>query len=294
MLVDFARELRDERAHRRDRATCSPTARRSRRSTRPTCVDLYWAGRTTLVTRRDQIPSTTGCSGGSSSTAADEPDALRAFTPGSADRRPGRRWRSPRPRARRRSGSGRRPGSAWSPPACRTAAHQGRSPPAPPRSWPRCAGSCGPCGSPRRAAGTRRPPRPRRGRGPTCAAPSARRCARTASRPRCYWRRRRELRHRPLVLILDVSGSMADYSRNLLQFAHTSTAHHARGSRCSASARRLTRITRELERRRPDDALDRAAAGGLRLGGRHPDRRLAGPRSSATGAGAGGAAAGSW
>ena len=30
-------------------------------------VDLYWAGRTTMVTRRDQSRSTTGCSGGSSS-----------------------------------------------------------------------------------------------------------------------------------------------------------------------------------------------------------------------------------
>ena len=34
-------------------------------------------------------------------------------------------------------------------------------------------------------------------------------------------RRRRRLRLRPLILILDVSGSMADYSRNLVQFAHT-------------------------------------------------------------------------
>lgn len=35
-----------------------------------------------------------------------------------------------------------------------------------------------------------------------------------------YWRRRRT-RPRPLTLILDVSGSMADYSRALLQFAYS-------------------------------------------------------------------------
>jgi uncharacterized protein with von Willebrand factor type A (vWA) domain len=35
-----------------------------------------------------------------------------------------------------------------------------------------------------------------------------------------YWRDRK-LRLRPLILILDVSGSMADYSRNLLQFAYS-------------------------------------------------------------------------
>ena len=84
-------------------------------------------------------------------------------------------------------------------------------------------------------------------------------------------RRRRKLRHRPLVLILDVSGSMADYSRSLLQFAHTSTRTSGRVEVfCFGS--RLTRITRELDRRRPDDALDRAADavldwdGGTRIG----------------------------
>ena len=35
-----------------------------------------------------------------------------------------------------------------------------------------------------------------------------------------YFRQRR-IRLRPLILILDISGSMADYSRHLLQFAHS-------------------------------------------------------------------------
>ena len=85
-----------------------------------------------------------------------------------------------------------------------------------------------------------------------------------------FWRRRR-LRLRPLVLILDVSGSMADYSRNLLQFAH-STRRAAGRVEVFCFGTRLTRITRALERRRPDEALDagRRAVfdweGGTRIG----------------------------
>ena len=72
-------------------------------------------------------------------------------------------------------------------------------------------------------------------------------------------RRRRRLRPRRLVLILDVSGSMADYSRNLLQFAY-STARAADRVEVFCFGTRLTRITRELGRhRRPQEALDRAA-----------------------------------
>ena len=84
------------------------------------------------------------------------------------------------------------------------------------------------------------------------------------------WRDRR-LRLRPLVLILDVSGSMADYSRSLLQFAHS--ARRAAGRvEVFCFGTRLTRITRELARRQPDSALERAARsvvdwdGGTRIG----------------------------
>jgi hypothetical protein len=85
-----------------------------------------------------------------------------------------------------------------------------------------------------------------------------------------FWRQRR-LKTRPLVLILDVSGSMADYSRNLLQFAY-STRRAATKVEVFCFGTRLTRITRALERRRPDDALDQAARsvfdweGGTRIG----------------------------
>jgi uncharacterized protein len=85
-----------------------------------------------------------------------------------------------------------------------------------------------------------------------------------------YWRRRR-LRLRPLILILDVSGSMSDYSRNLLQFAY-SARRATRRVEVFCFGTRLTRITKALERRRPDDALEQAAKavfdweGGTRIG----------------------------
>jgi uncharacterized protein with von Willebrand factor type A (vWA) domain len=94
---------------------------------------------------------------------------------------------------------------------------------------------------------------------------------RTHGEPAELYLRRRKLRRRPMVLILDVSGSMADYSRNLLQFAH-STARATRRVEVFCFGTRLTRITRELDQRRPDDALDRAARvvvdweGGTRIG----------------------------
>jgi uncharacterized protein len=85
-----------------------------------------------------------------------------------------------------------------------------------------------------------------------------------------YWRRRR-VRLRPLILILDVSGSMSDYSRHLLQFAYSAKRAAARVE-VFCFGTRLTRITRALEHRRPDDALAHAAAavfdweGGTRIG----------------------------
>ena len=83
--------------------------------------------------------------------------------------------------------------------------------------------------------------------------------------------RDRKVRLRPLILILDVSGSMADYSRHLLQFAY-SARRAATRVEVFCFGTRLTRITGELNRRRPDDALERAAAsvvdwaGGTRIG----------------------------
>ena len=85
-----------------------------------------------------------------------------------------------------------------------------------------------------------------------------------------YFRQRRT-RLRPLILILDVSGSMADYSRHLLQFAHTAK-HAAAKVEVFCFGTRLTRITKALAHRRPDSALEQAARtvvdwdGGTRIG----------------------------
>jgi len=84
------------------------------------------------------------------------------------------------------------------------------------------------------------------------------------------WRARRR-RPRRLVLMLDVSGSMADYSRNLLQFAHSATRASDR-IEVFCFGTRLTRVTPALRRRNVDDAMDRAAKavvdweGGTRIG----------------------------
>ena len=85
-----------------------------------------------------------------------------------------------------------------------------------------------------------------------------------------FWRQRR-VRLRPLILILDISGSMADYSRHLLQFAHSAN-HAAAKVEVFCFGTRLTRITRTLDHRRPDAALEQAARavvdwdGGTRIG----------------------------
>lgn len=85
-----------------------------------------------------------------------------------------------------------------------------------------------------------------------------------------FWRGRR-VRPRPVVLILDVSGSMADYSRHLLQFAWSARRATTRVE-VFCFGTRLTRITRALERRRPDAAMADAARavfdweGGTRIG----------------------------
>ncbi len=85
-------------------------------------------------------------------------------------------------------------------------------------------------------------------------------------------RRMRRVQPRPLVLLCDVSGSMEHYSRMLLQFAHALTWRHQRVEAFLFSTR-LTRITRQLRMRRPDDALAAVSrsvsgwSGGTRIGG---------------------------
>jgi uncharacterized protein with von Willebrand factor type A (vWA) domain len=94
---------------------------------------------------------------------------------------------------------------------------------------------------------------------------------RTQGEPfRRAWRERR-CKRRPLVLLLDISGSMAAYSRVLLQFGHAAV---RAGQRVEVFCfgTRLTRLTRALRRSEPDDALREVASrvvdwdGGTRIG----------------------------
>ena len=84
------------------------------------------------------------------------------------------------------------------------------------------------------------------------------------------WRDRRT-RSRPLVLILDVSGSMSPYARALMQFAYAAIAA-GRRVEVFVFGTRLTRVTRTLRTRDPDRAIHeigrlvRDWEGGTRIG----------------------------
>jgi uncharacterized protein with von Willebrand factor type A (vWA) domain len=85
-----------------------------------------------------------------------------------------------------------------------------------------------------------------------------------------HWRMPTE-QPRPLVLVCDVSGSMAPYARVLLQYLQACVTARRRVE-AFVFGTRLTRITRELALRDPDEALRRASdavtdwSGGTRIG----------------------------
>ncbi|MFM8267509.1 MAG: vWA domain-containing protein [Ilumatobacteraceae bacterium] len=122
-------------------------------------------------------------------------------------------------------------------------------------------------GPPRRSLRLRSAPR---GRRPDLAA-TVRASLRTGGEPvRRSWRRPGE-RMRRLVLLVDVSGSMEPYARAMLRFVHAAVAGRQRVE-AFALGTRLTRMTKELSSRDPDEALRRASSqvhdwsGGTRLG----------------------------
>ncbi len=84
------------------------------------------------------------------------------------------------------------------------------------------------------------------------------------------WRRREKPRR--LVLLVDVSGSMAPYAVCLLLFAHAAVRVRPFATEAFTVGTRLTRVTRALRLRDPDAALQAAAqtvpdwSGGTRLG----------------------------
>ncbi len=105
--------------------------------------------------------------------------------------------------------------------------------------------------------------------------PDLRRTVRAALRAEGEPIRRHYLKHstrpRRLVLLLDVSGSMEPYARALLRFVHAAVVGRQKVE-AFALGTRLTRLTRELSTRDPDEALRRSArrmadyGGGTRLG----------------------------
>jgi uncharacterized protein with von Willebrand factor type A (vWA) domain len=81
-----------------------------------------------------------------------------------------------------------------------------------------------------------------------------RRSLRTQGEPFHRAFRARGIRVRPLVLILDISGSMAPYSRALMQFAFATMAA-GRKVEVFCFGTRLTRVTRVLRTKDPDRAM---------------------------------------
>lgn len=100
---------------------------------------------------------------------------------------------------------------------------------------------------------------------------TVRRALRTGCDPARLLRRERRIRRRRVVLLLDVSGSMSAYSRALLVFAHAALRTEPTWE-AFCFGTRLTRVTRALAGSHPDQALARASAevvdwdGGTRIG----------------------------
>jgi uncharacterized protein with von Willebrand factor type A (vWA) domain len=100
---------------------------------------------------------------------------------------------------------------------------------------------------------------------------TVRRALRTGGDPVTLYRRTRRERPRRVVLLLDISGSMSSFSRALLIFAHAALLADQRWEAFTFGTR-LTRLTGVLRQAKPDEALARAAReardwdGGTRIG----------------------------
>lgn len=267
MLVDFGRVLRDGGIPVGSGDLLTYCA--AMEPLDPTDVtDLYWGGRTTLVTRRDQIPT------------YDRLFRHYFLDEGDGDEGPARR--TVREKALSQATLEIPDPGPDAEPASEEEARLGLMASDAELLRQKSFAACTPeelaalrrimarvrLTPPRRR--TRRTTRAERGPRPDLRR-TVRETLRTHGEPsRLYWRRRR-LRLRPLILILDVSGSMSDHARNLLQFAYSARRANTRVE-VFCFGTRLTRITRSLERRRPDEAIEAAAAtvfdwdGGTRIG----------------------------
>ncbi len=119
-----------------------------------------------------------------------------------------------------------------------------------------------------------RPSRRRRAspHGAVHAARTVRRALRDGGEVTRLMHRRARPRPRRVVLLVDVSGSMAPYSDALLRFAHAAVRARPVSTEVFTVGTRLTRVTRELRLRDPDRALAASGdaipdwSGGTRLG----------------------------
>ena len=95
---------------------------------------------------------------------------------------------------------------------------------------------------------------------------------RSGGEPYRLHRRRHTTRPRPVVLIVDISGSMSAYADALLRFAHAATRRAGTRTEVFTLGTRLTRVTRQLGVRDPEAAMRAVAelvpdwSGGTRLG----------------------------
>ena len=122
--------------------------------------------------------------------------------------------------------------------------------------------------TPMRPARRRRPSR----RGAVHPSRTVRRALRNGGEVARLLHRRAAPRPRRVVLLVDVSGSMAPYADALLRFAHVAVRARPASTEVFTIGTRLTRVTRELRLRDPDRALAASGAaipdwsGGTRLG----------------------------
>ena len=114
---------------------------------------------------------------------------------------------------------------------------------------------------------------------------------RDGGEPATLARLRRRVKPRRLVLLIDISGSMSPYADVLLRFAHAAVRVAPRSTEVFTVSTRLTRITRQLRLRDPQQALAAASnaipdwRGGTRLGdGMQAFLDLWGQRGTARGA----------
>jgi uncharacterized protein with von Willebrand factor type A (vWA) domain len=125
--------------------------------------------------------------------------------------------------------------------------------------------------APRVGTRTTRRHRPR-GRDKVDVSRTVRAMLRDGGEPATLARLRPRIKPRRLVLLLDVSGSMSPYADVLLRFAHAAVRVAPASTEVFTVSTRLTRVTRQLRLRDPDEALRAAGtaipdwSGGTRLG----------------------------